>query len=200
MVFPQRTEIGWGLIVTSLIGFILLAFHHYGLGFRRAGPVFGTLFLGFVFIGFPVAFIIHSFIEQMAHNHDKNAIPRTSESASECKPQDSLDISPSYLMDLYKDRTTFQGDELAAAYIGKCMSITGKVREIQPNDFLPGAFFVVIVDNAGKRITAKFTAESSEYVSHIPPNATITVRGEIQSVSNSGLTLRECKLDKISQN
>jgi hypothetical protein len=63
MVFPQHTEIGWGLIVISIIAFILLAFHHYGLGFRSISPLLGMLLLGIVFIGFPVWFIILTFIE-----------------------------------------------------------------------------------------------------------------------------------------
>jgi hypothetical protein len=63
MVFPQHTEIGWGLIVISIFGFILLAFHHYGLGFRSISPLLGMLLLGIVFIGFPVGFIILTFIE-----------------------------------------------------------------------------------------------------------------------------------------
>jgi len=199
MVFPQHTKIGWALIGISTIGFILLAFHHYGLGFRSISPLFETILLGIVFIGFPGGFIIHSLIEQMTHNSIEE-IAIMPKSASECKPQDSLDISPSYLMDLYKNRTKLQGDELVAAYIGKCMSITGKVRDTIPLYYPPGAFFVTIVDNAGKWISADFAAGSSENVLHIPRNAIITVHGEIYSVSESDLKLRGSKLDGINQN
>jgi hypothetical protein len=193
-VFPQHKEIGWGLIVISIIGFIFLAFHHYRLGFRSSSPIFGTVLLGIIFIGFPAGFIIHSFIEQI------EITPKTPKSASECKPENSLEITPSYLMDLYKKRTKLQGDELAAAYIGKCIFITGKLRDTIPLEYPPGAFFVIIVDNAGKWLSANFSAESSETVRHIPRNAVITVHGEIYSVSESDLKLRGSKLEGINQN
>ena len=204
MVFPQHIEIGGGLIVISVIGFILLALHHYGLRFRGISPVFWTLILGIVFIGFPAWFIIQSFIERMAINHDRNAIPQPMlsatmpKSASECTPQNILDITPSYLVSLYKNRTTMQGNELAAAYIGKCMAVSGKVKDIRP-DFEKD-FLVMLVDNEGNLINIKFTIESLEKVRHIPRDTIIKIYGTISSVSDLGLTLQEHDLDGIHQN
>jgi hypothetical protein len=200
MVFPQHTEIGGGLIVISIIGFILLALHHYGLRFRGISPVFWTLILGIVFIGFPAGFITQSFIERMAINHDRNAIPQPMlsatmpKNASECKPQDSLDITPSYLVDLYKNRTTIQGDELAAAYIGKCIAVIGKVRDIRKDS--PNNFFVILGDNEGALIAVRFTAESIGKVLHIPRDTMVKVHGRVYSVDKLGLTLQESELDR----
>jgi hypothetical protein len=39
-----------------------------------------------------------------------------------------VNVSPSYLMDLYNERTTVPGDALAAAYIGKWITTTISVR------------------------------------------------------------------------
>jgi hypothetical protein len=60
----------------------------------------------------------------------KSLRPITTKTISDCKSQIILDILPSYLTDLYKNRTIIQGDELAAAYIGKCIHVTGKVNDI----------------------------------------------------------------------
>lgn len=46
------------------------------------------------------------------------------------KPQVLIDVTPSYLMGLYENRTSLQGDALAVAYIGKRMTVTGQVLDI----------------------------------------------------------------------
>ena len=55
----------------------------------------------------------------------------TTNPTSEPKPQKLfLDISPSYLINLYHNGSTVQGNALAAAYIGKLITATGEVRDV----------------------------------------------------------------------
>jgi hypothetical protein len=110
-----------------------------------------------------------------------------------------IDVSPSYLSGLYKNRTAVQGDALAAAYIGKWIAVTGKVIDISQdpprNDFL-----VQFSDSEGVWLAATFPEELSEKISHIPHGATITVQGEIRSVDTMRVILKECELGEPSQN
>jgi hypothetical protein len=101
-----------------------------------------------------------------------------------------VNVSPSYLVGLYKNKTTVQGDDLAAAYIGKWMSVTGRVRDIFGK---PDALCAQIYDNDETLISAVFSAQESEKVPHIARDETITVRGEIYS-ADPYLKLVNCDL------
>jgi hypothetical protein len=106
-----------------------------------------------------------------------------------------IDISPAYLMDLYKGRTSIQGDALAAAYIGKWLIVAGTVRDIYgPVD----ARVAQVYDKDDRFISFTFTKEASEKVSHIEQGTMITVRGEITEIDRPRLKLKNCDLDKIS--
>jgi hypothetical protein len=110
------------------------------------------------------------------------------------KPQRVLiDVTPSYLMGLYENRTSLQGDALAVAYIGKRMTVTGQVLDISQAS-ASSDFFVQFRDNDNKYIAAHFPRELSEQISHIPHGATITVSGEIETVDTTRLTLKDCEL------
>jgi hypothetical protein len=50
----------------------------------------------------------------------------------EPKPEERtiVDVTPEYLMELYKDKLTFQADKLVLPYIGKWLKVSGEVRNI----------------------------------------------------------------------
>jgi hypothetical protein len=121
------------------------------------------------------------------------------------KPQPQkvfVNVSPSYLLDLYNDRTTLQGDALAAAYIGKWITATFKVYDIgQPHPSIISIQSVEreFFDPGGLRwISASFNTESSEEVLLVQKDATITVRGKISSVDKIRVTIDNCELVTIS--
>jgi tRNA_anti-like len=107
-----------------------------------------------------------------------------------------VNVSPSYLVGLYKNRTQVQGDEYVAAYIGKWIPVTGTVCDIRTT--VTGTLYVQIVDNDKIFISATLNEESPETISHIARGAAITVRGEIYLVNESGVMLRTCELDETS--
>jgi hypothetical protein len=74
-----------------------------------------------------------------------------------------VEVSPSYLMDLYKDRTSVQGDALFAAYIGKWMTVSGNVRDVSLIDS-DLCLLQFITDD---RIVSAQFREEIEKVSHI---------------------------------
>ena len=128
---------------------------------------------------------------------DGSELPKTSAPAaapaSAAKPKKVfVNVSPSHLLGLYENRTTLQGDELAAAYIGKWMPVTGIVHDIFGSS---NAVTAQIFDHDGKFISAYFSAEESEKVSYIAHGEAITVRGEIYSSADRYLKLVKCELD-----
>jgi hypothetical protein len=82
---------------------------------------------------------------------------------------------------------------LVAAYIGKWMTVTGTVRDIFGE---PNALVAQIFDKDGKLVSASFSAEESQKISHFVFGATIAVRGEIDSVDTIRVRLLKCELDR----
>jgi hypothetical protein len=106
-----------------------------------------------------------------------------------------IDISPAYLMDLYKDRTSIQGDALAAAYLGKWIVVTGKMRDV----YIAGeATMVQMYDNDDRFVSARFSKEGSEKVSQFATGTIIKVRGEIYEIDSGRVRLQQCELDQAS--
>lgn len=108
-----------------------------------------------------------------------------------------LDVSPSYLSSLYKNRRTIQADDLVSGYVGKCIKVIGTITDItRPSDIL----LVSIRDHEGSRIIARFMAGISEKVSHVPSNATIIVHGILNYVTIDYVSILACDLEVTIQN
>jgi hypothetical protein len=103
----------------------------------------------------------------------------------------SVNVSPKYLTDLYKGRTSLQADALAANYKGKWLSVVGEVADISRlyNDSI-----LVMIQDDGKLIAANFVPEKREIISHISHGSTITVTGEISEINSYSLKLENCEL------
>jgi tRNA_anti-like len=105
-----------------------------------------------------------------------------------------IDVSPGYLIDLFKNRTSIQGDALAAAYLGKWIVVTGKVRDIYEAG---EALMAQVYDNDERFISARFSKENSEKVSQLAHGTTIKVRGEIYEIDGGRVRLRQCEIDQV---
>jgi hypothetical protein len=106
-----------------------------------------------------------------------------------------IDVSPAYLMDLYKNRTSIQGDALAAAYMGKWIAVMGKVRDIYS---VSDALYAQIYDKDDSFVSAGFSKETSEKVAHITHGTTVTVRGKITAIDTMRVKLQDCDLTEAS--
>jgi len=110
-----------------------------------------------------------------------------------------VDVSPSYLIDLYKDKTTVQGDAASAPYIGKWIKATLKVYDI--SDTVSYILMQSVISSEipnQKYLVAQFPKESSEHVSLIAKDTIITIRGQIRSVDLLRVTLQNCELVETS--
>jgi tRNA_anti-like len=132
----------------------------------------------------------------IAHTHTVAHAPAPAPAPAHKPKKIFVNVSPSYLVGLYKNRTNVQGDEYVAAYIGKWIPVTGTVHDIGTT--VTGTLYVQIVDNDRIFISATLNEESPETISHIARGAAITVRGEIYLVNESGVMLRTCELDETS--
>jgi hypothetical protein len=100
-----------------------------------------------------------------------------------------INVTPKYLVDLYQDRTSIQADALAAMYMGKWMSATGKVSNVWKRR---GGYRVIILDETNTIVTFNF-GEKPE-VAYLTSGAVITGRGKIDQIGRLGLDLEECEL------
>jgi tRNA_anti-like len=103
-----------------------------------------------------------------------------------------VDVSPEYLIDLYKDRTSVQGDALAAAYLSKWVSVKGKVSDI--SDMYGGGLLVIVVSGNEKIVAASFLAKEKSKISHIAHGATISVQGELAGINSYSIKLANCEM------
>jgi hypothetical protein len=103
-----------------------------------------------------------------------------------------LDVSLTYLTGLYKDRTSLQADALAAAYLTKWMSVTGKVAEMTKK--FDGGLIVLIRSDDEKIVSASFLEKDKEKITHIAHGTAVTVQGELERINSYSVNLRNCEI------
>jgi hypothetical protein len=69
------------------------------------------------------------------------------------------------LTGLYKNRTSIQGNALAAEYLNKWVSVTGNVADI--DETFDGGLMVIIHSDDGKIVSAGFLKKDKQKISHI---------------------------------
>ena len=116
-------------------------------------------------------------------------------------PQERMfvDVPINHIRDLYKGRTSIQGDTLALVYIGKWMRVSGKVMDINYYDWA-GRIAVSLVDDGAKRheyesanLHLNFD-ESWKDVLALQKGVDIKVLGKITGAGESYVTLDDCEL------
>jgi hypothetical protein len=142
-------------------------------------------FVLFIFIAAIVAF--HRPKLKSANTNEKRpqATPESLTAPVPEPPRVWLDIKPSYLMGLYENTTEIIGDALAAAYIGKWITVTGTVQDV--SRISDKSLIVTISDEEGKYLTAVFPDD--EDVSKLRHMATVTIYGQIRDVSSLRVAL-----------
>lgn len=114
------------------------------------------------------------------------------------KAQIILDVTPDYLMDLYKDRMSIQSDKLAQIYIGKLISISGHLREVYVVGNNNGILVSLVTKNRKDvplRATSLFFKEKwKERLEVMTKNNNISAVCEIKTISFLFLSLDNCDL------
>jgi hypothetical protein len=102
-----------------------------------------------------------------------------------------IDVSPIYLTDLYRGRTSIQADSLAAVYKGKWIAVTGKVNDI--SDAFGGVTIFIVCDDS-RMVTAGFPVDKKDKISHMAHGAIISLHGKILDINSYVVKLEECDL------
>jgi uncharacterized membrane protein len=121
--------------------------------------------------------------------------------SSETTVKDSrifVSLKPSELMDFYNSHTNIQADKLAAPYTDKWMNVSGKVRNITPSSEKE-VLVALREDSFGPNETRALLLYFSRnpWVQHLEILSVgyhITANGQIGSIDNHGLILRNCEL------
>jgi hypothetical protein len=111
------------------------------------------------------------------------------------KPEEKMviDISAEYLIDLYRGRTTIQADALMAMYLGKWITVTGKVANVWKSR--DGYKMIIFVGgDLTKLVTLDFDLGGNEHVAYLTRDSDITVHGKIESATGTGLEMIECSI------
>ena len=147
----------------------------------------------------PVAwFVVAMFILAVIAFHPRPSRHPTTAAPSGRKPKTEaladrivVDVTPQYLIDFYTDRTSVQADALATMYIGKWLTVTGKVANIF-KVFDESYRVALSCEPTNKLVTLNFGKNSQ--VIHIPLGTTITARGKIEQIGRLGVDLTECEM------
>jgi hypothetical protein len=102
-----------------------------------------------------------------------------------------IDVSPAYLTELYKNRTSIQGDVLASAFMGKWISATGSVSDVTGYDNYSN---IVLFDNDRTMISAVCYGETKKKADGISKGRTVTVEGEISAIDDMRVRLENCEI------
>lgn len=110
--------------------------------------------------------------------------------------------SPRYLMGLFRDKTSFHAEKEAAKFLGKTITLTGSVGDIKPHGNDKATVFLDVVpivpetlgDWMALTIVVLYFSHDLERLSPLEKGDKITVRGKLESVGRSNMTLTDCEL------
>ena len=102
-------------------------------------------------------------------------------------------LTPEDLVGIYKDRTTLQGQKLAATYMGKWMTVSGKVEDISP----AREQIYIMMYHGQIIVTMYFEEKFIEPISALSVGNDVTVRGKIHNIEATLIRLVSCELVKF---
>jgi hypothetical protein len=111
------------------------------------------------------------------------------------------DITPAYLTNLYKGKTTIEGDRLAAPYIGKWMTVTGKVADLRESKMLETTQSHVYIDQRltrthGIQLMASIADSSKDRALLLRRDDEVSLWCRIDWIDYFSVTLDSCDLVK----
>ena len=104
-----------------------------------------------------------------------------------------IDVSPAYLIDLYKEVTKAQGDVLLSTYTDKWIRVTGRLRDVGAIH-AAHVILVQVLDKDGKCISALFSEEWESKLTYLLVNTEITLIGQIYAGDSMRVSLMNCEL------
>ena len=111
---------------------------------------------------------------------------------------DEAALTPEFLFGLFDGRTTAQAEILLRDHVGKPMTVTGDIRDIEPSFPTRGGLWVTIAlpgfEWPGRSLTAMFDKSWVERISARRKGETITVTGSVSAVWPTHLSLDHCRI------
>jgi len=129
------------------------------------------------------------------------APPLSMSPAPQAAPRIIVDVTPEYLMDLYKDRMTVQGDALFAPYKSKWMKLSGPAGNITSGGGPWGISVFFALDpgpNSGKIVELFFDDKWKDSLAVLRKGQKISALCQIADAA-SGLILRVTSCELLSE-
>jgi hypothetical protein len=104
-----------------------------------------------------------------------------------------IDVSPGYLIDLYKENTTLQSNVLLSAYVNKWIKVTARIRDIGAIH-AANVILVQMLDREGRCISALFSGAWESKLTYLGNDTEITVFGRIYAGDTLRVSLMDCEL------
>jgi hypothetical protein len=127
-------------------------------------------------------------------------VPTIADSAQDVKPPFEsssrliVDVTPEYLMELFREHTSIQGQRLIEPYIGKWMRVSGLLGDVSNNEY----FSQVVFEHRPRTFTALYMyfrqPDRSDRLSVLPRKTKLTVLGQIERVTSMEVHLDNCEL------
>jgi hypothetical protein len=115
----------------------------------------------------------------------------SSAAATEPTTSDIVDVTPEYLMTLYKDVMSSQGDSLLKPYVGRWMRLTQTVSDVKDNSVW--TYFREKPDSDPRLILLFF--DNAAQLGVLRPNQQISALCQIAAAKVNALNLIHCKLE-----
>jgi hypothetical protein len=111
-------------------------------------------------------------------------------------------VTPDFLVGLYKTHTVLGAETLIKKYIGKWILVTGPLGEVIGGYPVFGTRSAAVgaFDQKGPSVLMLFRDEWIDRISIIPKGQIISVRGKIETVERTKITLENCELVDSNQN
>jgi hypothetical protein len=128
----------------------------------------------------------------------ENPAPAThlvEESRAESEKPNVIDVTPKYLVGLFRGQTSIQGQRLADIYLGKWMTVSGRLGDV---DVFGSAGAQVVFQTGISDVVVYMWFEDEEYVDEriavLKKGDRISVLGKIDRIRSIDVQLKECRL------
>ena len=108
-----------------------------------------------------------------------------------------VDVAPSYLSGLLKDRLDIQGRKLVEPYIGKWLSLTGAVTDVYFDSVMMHLDPIKAIDSI--LLLLHFDIKWKDRIHTLRENQQISVIGKIKTIREFDITMVHCELIVSSQ-
>jgi hypothetical protein len=116
------------------------------------------------------------------------------------KEQIFVDVTPQFLVELKRGRTTAEGATLLHPYIGKWMKLSGPISDVSPPDLSGRPSAVISFNEPNQRISVLMFFDKNlwERISTLRVDQNILVQGQISTVESSILLLVDCEIVQVN--